>query len=238
MTMKLKDKEIKLWKQWKRDGFSLYSSAFAELYQSLQPLAYSVIQKWSGSGLPTSVIESEVKNLMIKALPDFDPSKGIQLNTFLINRLKKISRLVYKYQNIGTIPEQRAIKIDTFKKIKTFLKDNLNREPNAAELSEELKWPIAEVERMEKELRCAVSMSNELVGMSLVQSSRNMEILDFIYYELTGQEKLVYEYLTGYGGKPLLSGQEIAQQLSISPSTVTRLRQSIAKKVNKYRGMA
>jgi len=229
------EQEIELWKKWKESNFT-DQVAFRELYSSLEPLAQSVVMKWSGSGLPTSVIEAEVKSLMVKALPDFDPSMGIQLNTFLLNRLKKISRMVYKYQNVGTIPEQRAIRIDTFKKIKTFLTDKLSREPTCIELSEELNWAPQEVSRMENELRASVSMSNELVSLPFMQSSRDMEILDLVYYELDSQEKLVYEYSLGYGGKPQLSGQEIAIKLAISPSTVTRLKQSISEKINKYRG--
>ena len=229
-------KEIELWKKWKYSNFADESS-FDELYKSLQPIVGSITQKWSGSGLPLSVIESEVKNLMIKALYDFNPDLGFQLNTFLINRLKKVSRLVYKYQNVGTIPEQRAIKIDTFKKIRTFLTDKLNREPTSVELSEELKWNIKEVGRMENELRASVSLTNELSSMSLVNSSKDQEILDFIYYELNPQEKLVYEYSVGCGGKPQLSGQEIAIKMNTSPSTVTRLKQAIEKKINKYRSL-
>lgn len=231
----IKNKELDLWTKWKKSNFTDQQS-FDELYRSLEPLAFSVVQKWAGSGIPISVIESEVKNLMIRALPDYDPSMGVQLNTFLINRLKKVSRLIYKYQNIGTIPEQRAIKIDTFKKIRTFLKDKVNREPTAAELADELGWPIREVERMEKELRASVSFGNELTGIPLVQSSKSMEVLDFIYYELDPQEKLVYEYSLGYGGKPELSGQEIAERLNISPSTVTRIKKAIEEKINRYRG--
>lgn len=234
MARQSKERELELWKKY-RDSNWTDKQSFNELYMSLQPLAYSVIQKWSGAALPTSVIESEVKNLMIKALKDYDLNRGVQLNTFLISRLQKVSRLVYKYQNVGTIPEQRAIKIDQFKKIRTFLTDDLNREPTGVELAEELKWSNAEVERMEKELRTSVSFSNELAGMSFVQSSRDMEILDLIYYELTPQEKLVYEHLTGKAGKEVLSGQDIALRLKISPSTVTRIRQSIEKKIDKYR---
>jgi RNA polymerase sigma factor (sigma-70 family) len=234
MLSKSKQRELNLWKKWKKSGWTDVD-AFDELYMSLQPLAYSVIQKWSGAALPTSAIEAEVKSLMIKAMKDYDPGKGVQMNTFLISRLQKISRFIYKYQNTGTIPEQRAIKIDQFKKIRTFLTDDLNREPTALELAEELKWSPAEVDRMEKELRTSISFSNELTGMSFVNSSRDMEILDLIYYELTPQEKLVYEHLTGKGGKEVLKGQDIAKRLRISPSTVTRLRQSIEKKMNKYR---
>lgn len=234
MLSKAKQKELDLWKKWKRSKWT-DDKAFRELYKSLQPLAYSVIQKWSGAALPTSAIESEVKNLMIKAMRDYDPKNGAQLNTFLISRLQKISRFIYKYQNTGTIPEQRAIKIDQFKKIRTFLHDDLSREPTSMELSEELKWSPAEVERMEKELRTSISFSNELQGMSFVNSSRDLEILDLIYYELTPQEKLVYEHLTGKGGKQVLKGQDIATRLKISPSTVTRIRQAIERKINKYR---
>lgn len=230
------NQELEIWKRWQKSGFTDQIS-FMELYRSLEPLAQSVVNKWSGSGIPTSVIEAEVKQLMIDALPKFDPSMNIQLNTFLINQLKKVSRMIYKYQNIGTIPEQRAIKIDQFKKVKTFLADKFNREPNATEMADELTWPLVEVERMEKELKASVQLSEELSMMSVELPTRTQEVVDFIYYELDPDEKLVYEYLLGKNGKSKLSGQEIADKMGVSPSTITRLRQSIEQKINKYQGL-
>ncbi len=64
--------------------------------------------------------------------------------------------------------------------------------------------------------------------------SRESEVLNMVRYELTPEELLVYEYTVGFGGKPLLRPGQIANKLNMNPSKVTRLRKSMAAKVDKY----
>ncbi len=232
--MSKKNKDIELWKKWKDSGF--YNVQYKkDLMKAIDPIIQYHANKWNVPGLPRSVIVVELKRIAVKDLPAYDPSMGIQLNTYLTNRLKKISRMAYKYQNIGSIPENRITKIDGFKKSKSFLSDKLGREPSAAEIADDLKWPIKEVSRMEKELRSSIVFKEELQGMSFNTKNENDELADLIYYELDATEKAVYEYLLGKHGKPQLNGAEIAQRLNMSPSKVTRIRKSIESKVNRFR---
>jgi len=229
------EKEKALWTDWRDSGFK-DKKKFRLLWSGLEPLMQSQVNKWSDAKMPRSAIESEIKNLTMKALPDYNPMMGNQLNTFLLNRLKKVSRYVYKYQNIGKIPEHRITKIDGFNKAKMLLEDKLGREPSGMELSEKLQWPMAEVSRMEAELRASVVTSDLLSTMKIKDlNSADEEHVDFLYYELDPKEKVVYEYLLGKNGKPMLSGEEIAAKMNTSPSWVTRMRKRIEAKSDKYR---
>jgi DNA-directed RNA polymerase specialized sigma subunit len=64
--------------------------------------------------------------------------------------------------------------------------------------------------------------------------SRESEVLNMIRPELSPEETLVYEYKTGYGGKPQLKSGEIAKKLGVSPSKVTRITQAIGRKMKRY----
>lgn len=226
--------DIEMWTDWKDSGFR-DKKKFKKLWKELQPLIQSQVNKWNAPGLPRSAIESEAKNLAIKALPDFNPAFGFKLSTFLVNRMKKISRYVYKFQNVGKIPEQRITKIDGFNKTKAILVDRLGREPNGQELSEELKWSMSDVKRMEKELRASVVTTDLLSSMSTGLDNHHDDLVDFIYMELDPNEKTVYEYLLGINGKKELKGKDIAKKMRMSPSKITRIRKSIEKKIEKYR---
>ncbi len=57
------------------------------------------------------------------------------------------------------------------------------------------------------------------------------KILNYIYYELTPQEKVTFEYLTGWANKPKMSDQEIALKLGVSRERVKKLKSGITRKI-------
>ena len=45
--------------------------------------------------------------------------------------------------------------------------------------------------------------------------------LDY-YHDLSDKDKLIFEYKTGFGGKPVLDNAGIGKKLQMSPSTVSQ----------------
>lgn len=229
--MSLQKEELELWKRWK---YQNDQSALDELMKSLRPIVKKVAGPWQKSGLPKSVIEAEVKKNILESLRHYDPSHGVQLNTFIISRSKKVNRLVYKHQNIGRISEQRITQIGTYNNVKQFMSDKLGKEPSAGQLADELSWSIPEVERMEKESRKDIIGSTQLHDPGMIYADRENEVLDFLYFELTPEEQLIYEYLLGKNGKPQLKANEIAKRLNTNPAKISRTRAKIADKYRRY----
>jgi len=64
--------------------------------------------------------------------------------------------------------------------------------------------------------------------------SRATEILRFIKLELSPEEVLVFEHLTGDGGKAKLSSGQIAKRLKMSPSKVSRIKKRIEETIERY----
>lgn len=229
--------DSELWNDWKDSNFK-NKKKFRALLKSIDPIIQFQVNKWAPPTLPRSTIEAEAINLAIDALPKYDPGRKVKLNTFLTHKLNKLSRYVYKNQNMGHIPEHRILKIDGFNKAKAILKDRLNREPNAVELADELSLPLVEITRLESELAKNV-ITSDLISSHATSKGDTSELdtlLDFVYYELTAEEKLVYEYSLGKNGKRMLNGKAIAKKMRISPSKVTRIKASIEKKINEHRG--
>jgi DNA-directed RNA polymerase specialized sigma subunit len=110
----------------------------------------------------------------------------------------------------------------------------LGRDPAGHELSDKLKWPVNQVSAMELELRKEIPTSTLQSDMSSLKPSKEAEILQLIQYDLTSEEKIVYEHLLGMNGKPQLKPGEIALRLNMSPSKVSRIKDSIGTKVKKY----
>lgn len=239
------EKDLQLWHAWKKTN---HPDDLKALLRAYDPVVHKFTSQYTHSGVPQHALETETKLNAVKAFHNYDPSKGTQLNTHVTNMLQKGQRMVYENKGLTRIPEHRATRISTYMSVHDFLKEKLGRDPSLGELQDELAashpidslkepaWSKPEIERMQKELHKTLLSSEDTLGDIATQKpTRESELLDYVYYELTPQEQAVYEHLTGRHGKPILDGINIAKKLDMTPSRVSRIRQRIAEKFEKYR---
>lgn len=228
-----KEREIELWRAWKASGES--PEALKPLVRSFRPMIHSKASAYKGRVrmIPDSTIEAEFYLRFVDALRSYDPSKG-SLGTYVYRYLDKAKRFIVENQNIGRIPENRAYKIKIFLTARDTLSEELGRQPTNAELAKNLGWDSAEVDRMESELR------NDLVSQGFEEDpyaftpSKSEETLRLFKYELSGEEREVYEYLTGFGKPQMLSTGDIAKKMGIPDYKVSRIKQGIQTKLKRY----
>lgn len=229
--------EMELWESFKQKGDK---AAAKELYDSMQPLIKGYLNTWARSGVPEKAIESYSRQLFMKALEDYDPTRGAQLGTHVRNNLNwRMNRFVNKYQNVARINEANKSKINLFKRTKEFLEVSLGREPSQRELAEELKWPEAHVEAMEKSLRRDLSGSElDASGVEAISQKdpRLQESMRLLYFEASPEEQLVMEYSWGWNGKPKLSSADIARRTNLNQTKVSRIRDRLTKRFREIHG--
>jgi DNA-directed RNA polymerase specialized sigma subunit len=223
----LQQQEMDLWKQWKRGD----NEALGHLMKSMRPIVHQWTNRVSNTPLPKSYLEARVKRHMVDSMKAYDPTKGAKLSTFVNSRMKKVYRDVYPYQNVGHIPEHRVIKIQTFETAKQDLEDKFNREPTYMELSDELNWSLAEVERMDRELRADVPSTTLTEEYSFSDEGDTAEQLGYVYHSITPNAKLVFEHMFGYGGKKEMRAGEIQKKLKMNPSEYRRHREEIVRAI-------
>lgn len=230
-----KAKELKLWEDYKGGNIG----ARKELLRSLDPLLKKNVNKYANSGLPRESLETEARFLTAKAFESYDPSKA-QLNTHVTNHLKHLQRFVIEYQNIAKIPENRAIQISKFQNIKANLTEKLNREPTTIELSAELDWSPAEVERMIAENRKDLTM---ISGEDIFYEDQfraqdlTLEAIWFVYYDVDSESKKILEHTFGLLGNQKLSVAEIAIRINKTDAYVLKRYKELADIINSARGL-
>jgi len=228
-----KEQELELWKKWKSGGKK--PSDLEPLLQSFKPLLAEKMKAYKGRVklIPDAAIEAEFQMRFVEALDTFDPDKA-SLSTYVFRYLDKAKRFIAENQNVGRIPETRVYQIKKYQTAVADLNEELSRPPTPTEISKKLGWPVAEVERMDSELR------NDLLSQGFeddpyaLTPSKSEEVLRLFKYELAGQERAVYEYLTGYGKPRLESTGDIAKKLNLQDYQVSRYKDSIQKKLRKY----
>ncbi|MBC8436695.1 hypothetical protein H8D85_00060 [bacterium] len=131
MIIDKKAEELQLWRQYKAGD----KQALQLLLKSLNPLIQNQVNKFAGVGLPRISIEMEAKSLAIQSFDSYNPALA-QLNTHLTNYLKKLQRFVMSYQNVGHIPEPRAMAIGKYHTVYENIESEKGREPTIVELSD------------------------------------------------------------------------------------------------------
>lgn len=225
-----KDKDLELWQTWKAEPTP---GNLEPLLQAMQGPINAKVNEFRAAPVPDSAVRAFANAQAVKALHGFNPDRGASVSTFVNWHLKKVRAFVLKHQNIGRIPEHRAYNITKFKEAKEDLSQRMGHPPDTVSLADHLGWSQAEVARMQKELRpdLIASLSLEPDRLPSMQSSRERDVLRYIHYDLTPDERLVFEYSLGLYGKPKLSATEISKTMSISLPKVSRIRAKIDKKL-------
>lgn len=232
-----KEKEMELYDRWRSGD----NTAKTELLSSLKPLINRQAGRFQGSGLPDTAIRLEGVRLASSAIDTYDPTKA-QLNTHVTNYLKKLSRFVTDYQNVGHIPEPRALMIGKYNTIYSNLEADKGREPTVVELSDAMQVSIAEIERLQSELRKDLSLSieesddDEEGGFYAFnrpeEDYRQKEAIEAVYFEADPVDKKIMEYTLGLYGAPKLKANQVAKKLKLGDVDLKNRRTAIAMEIS------
>jgi len=233
-----KEREFELYNQFKVDN---NKSAKKELIHSLTPLIRSQVGKYKNSGLPYASLELEGRRLTSQAIDSYDPKMGTQLNTHVMTHLQKLSRFTNTYQNVGYIPEPRALMIGRYNTMFDNLQAEKGREPTVFELSDSMFVPPAEIERLQLEQRNDLHMElpaadSEEGGFSYyvapsATDPKVREALQFVYFDTEPVNKKILEYTFGMGGTPKINASEIKVKLNLTETEFRKRKNILADQI-------
>lgn len=224
-----------LYKKWSQ---TKSKEDFQNLYSTMKDtIEISSRKAAMGSNVPQSAHKIWAAQLFLDSLRTYNPNMGAQLKTHVSTAIgRKANRLNYTYQDLGSKSEQRATKVGVFQAEHANLLNELGREPSMAELADRTHLGIKDVERLQKELHKNLSTNVGLDDQIAIETSFDDEVLSYIYYELSNEQKVVYEYIYGKNGKPRLvkpNGKvdydEISKRSRMSKSKVYRIVKEIEK---------
>jgi len=223
--------ELEQWHLWKK---TKDPAVLNNLMNSFKPLVKKQVNIWRGN-LPDVFLEAEANKLLFNALNTYDPKKGTALNTHITNQLKPISRFVYTFQNVVRIPsEERIRRIGRLQTAISELSSELGRPPTSLELAERLVWNVNDIEKLLKEMHTEKIESFGFTGNPVYFEPKVRRILEAIYVDLEPKERLVFEHLTGYGGKQVYPIEQISRITGMPVSEINKFKKSIEKKVKDF----
>lgn len=239
MASEIKTEEQKLYEKWQKTQDPTY---FQQLYVSMKPLiAQATRGATFNSNIPQSAHKIYAAQNFYNALKTYDPKHGA-LQTHVYGSVgKKANRLNYLYQNLGQTPEPRAQMAGRYLDAKEYLKNQYDREPSAAELADHLGVGLNRVSLLEREMHKDLAIDESTEQHAMFMTDVDQEKLDFLYYDLNGEEQVVYDYIMGAHGKPkMLKGGDkrvdfdgIASRMGVSSSKVRNIHKKITRKLER-----
>lgn len=214
------------------------------LLKAVNPIIDTAVKTYAGGG-HNSVVKSRAKKIVIESLPKYDPA-NTKLKTYIFNQLQGLKRFSMQQAQIINIPEQVQLDYVNLKKKEDELREDLGRDPNTQELSDATYLSPKRIAYV-KQLRMPSSEGTVLRPMAGAEntdfndpsvinpgSEKNVGAWhQFVYDSLSGTDKLIMEHSFGLLGKAVLSNQEIAKKLGVSPAAISLRRNKIQQELDK-----
>lgn len=212
------------------------SVAFNELLDRHHDLLQRKASAFSRAPIPNSVIYGHAIMLMRAAVERYNPSAGVKFRTFLENTVR-LTRFTNQHKNVARIPEHRALLIKRYLAAKKILEAERDREPTVTELAEALGWSVSDVSKMEQAVnRRELSSSGMQFDQISEQTDRFKETAEFLYFGLTPEEQLVYDYSLGAHGKRAVRDvKEMSRITHLSTDRIYNIKKKIAKELAQTR---
>lgn len=223
---------LEWWQTWKADPTP---QNIKPLMKAFQPTFNAKVREWKATNTQEPALRGDLQTQAIKAFESYDPNRGASLSTHVNNYLKKTIRFNTRTQNLAYIPEEKAQYIGAIDSAKDKLYEELGRQPTHSEIATEVGIRpklVKEIQGMRyADVRGSAFQSDPLGHTG----SRDQEVIALLRHELNEKEKPVYDFIYGQNGKPKIeSTGEIARRLGMSPSQVSRIKNSIGAKYKQY----
>lgn len=215
-----KQKDLELWRTWKR---TRSTSDLEALVRQIKPLIDSEVLKWSSVGAKF-VLENRAKQIVIAAFDTFDPNRGVLLSTYLKNELRKLSRDAYERQSILKVPEDHRITYNQFTKARAELEDRHGRVPSIERIADHMGLPVSRIEAVINTVEKRTLMESG-EGPTFQQNNDDAddsEMLEFAYHQMSPRQKQIYDMRTGsHGRTEARSDQEIMRAVNVTQGVLS-----------------
>jgi hypothetical protein len=222
-----KEDDLAAWKKW---NSSQNMSDLQSVLKRLDPIVHKEVNRWQGT-LARPLLELEAKRLAIHGIRTYRPTAGAALSTHVTNQLKKLSRISYTHQNIARIPEYQTLKFHTFNNAQKALEDKLGRDPTAAELSGELGWSRPYLSRFQRSFRREFVESGTPAPI-FDSVTDDAGLIDFVYHDMSPQQKSLFEHTTGYGGAEVMSNPKLMKKLHVTQGQLSYQKRLLADHIS------
>lgn len=177
------------------------------------------------------VMQAEARVVVANAIPNYDPSYGAKLPTYITTQLQQMHRTVRQHRSPIKVPERLQMDAYRLNEVEKEFMELHDREPDLLELSDKSGLSIRRIKRIRDQI--FKSTGDETFGEvgGLIEPDFLDEALEYVYHDLDYKDKKILEGTTGFGGAKQLTPAELSAKLDISQSQVSRRTAKIALRI-------
>ena len=233
--------ELSMWQTWKSSGYK--EQHLAPLMTSLEPAIKFHVNKWKAANVPQNLLTIRARQIAVDSLKRYKPTQGhggkvASPGSWVQKNMSQLQRFVVANQNAGRIQESRAGKNKRiFDESYQYLRETLGRDPTIKELAEEMTLKLGkgvtqkQARMYVREQRRDNTVSDE--NFTYTPTDTRM-LIKLLPEELTPIENQVLERMFGLNGCREMKPGEIARDLRIDNSRVSRIKNKINEKAQEY----
>lgn len=205
-----------------------------QLLNKLKPVITRGVRAYGGKTAgPTT--QSHAKRLTLQALKTYDPAQA-SLSTHITNHLQGLQRVTRQQGQVVRIPERVTLDRSHIEQVRANLEDQHGREPTDQELADAAGISVKRLWHIRKfvspvsqgflEHATMSEESGEGYAPSVVRPGSEAW-LHIVATDLPETDRKILEWTTGLGGNPVLTNQQIAMRLKLSPGAVSQRKAKI-----------
>jgi len=177
---------------------------------------------------------SKSRVLAADAILTYDSTKGAGLKTWISQSLQPIRR--EKRMNMTPVKVPDRVVLDSYAlyKAENTFEDKHGRAPDLEELADAAAMSIKRIGTVRASSHAPVGEAAFDGNIGQVNESRHLpEALDAIYQSEPYLNRKVLEHKFGYGNSPVLSGNDLAAKLELSPAAISKRTAALQSKILK-----
>lgn len=205
--------------RWKSTGDKQDSG---KILTYLKPVMDSAITSFAGGDKSLRVAAARTA---LDAMRTYDPVKKTDPKTHAYNHLQRLGRIAGARTNIIHIPENVSREYAAVNKARLDYEDIFGREPSDTELSDYVGIPVKRLNKIERyghqlsESQTYNEEGEDTIGFKMIPDN---VYLDYLYSSVDDIDRKILESTTGYNKRPILSQNELARRLRITPAAVSQ----------------
>ena len=213
-----------LFDKWKT---SKHPGDFQAVVRSLDPAINRGLNAFGGN---KQHLKTRARLIAADAVRTYDPTKSkATLPTWVYGHLQRLQRVAADRDAAVRMPERVRMDAITARDAENVLRDKFGHEPDIQSLAEATGLSKSRLKASRNAYR-EVSESGLLSDKGDSLGTQNAKEdkdsppdpwVDYIYYDLDPKSRVIFERVTGYGGKDVWQKKQIAKELGITPAAVS-----------------
>jgi DNA-directed RNA polymerase specialized sigma subunit len=211
--------------------------AMGNLLEASEPVIQSALQSY-GRGNPA--LRSKARQLAVKAYQSYDPNRGAKLRTHVMTQLQPLTRQAHKLSTAVRVPERMSHDLYLLGQARTGFRDKRGRDPSDSELADVLGISHKRIRRLQR-------AGGEVAESSLLDAEESGEAtpgqpglyradpekiwMEYVYHDLGPVDQQILRWRTGMHGDAILSNNEIAARLKLTPGAVSQRAAKLAARM-------